>query len=582
MEIRLIGRPVILDDAGSARPVRGHQSWALLARILLADRPLDRRALSTELFPAAADPLGALRWCLAGLRRAIGSSDSFTGDPVEAALPAGIVVDVEELESGRFDIERSGDFLDRITPRSSFELDMWLMVQRQRIAGLIDAQTRAEALRCLSEGDTQCAVDLATIGVQRAALDERAHVVLVKSLVAAGSHAAASRHVEETIALFATELGTEPTSALRDAARPRFAGAPPGVSRRAVAASLLESGRAALDAGATDAGMECLRRAADEADHAGDEHLAATCLLELGTALVRSVRSYDDEGALLLQQSAKIAERLGAGEIGATAVRELGYIDALAGRRPAAQAHVDRARRLADGDKHLLDGVLAVEAFNLTDWGRHEQGLTTYANAVELSRETGNTRREAWALGLGGWAHLVAGETESARSWIDQSLRITSDMRWVAFRPFPLAVSAELELLAGTPPASLYSGLEESYVLSCSLEDPCWEGATARVIALAHAADGDHRCALEWSERSLRHCLRETDVYVGMHAAILATQADLALASGDDSGSQASARSLISLAARTHMDGYLARGLALLTNPTETMNRPGAGHGTAQ
>ena len=572
MEIRLIGRPVILDDTASARPVRGHQSWALLARILLSDRPLGRRALSTELFPAAADPLGALRWCLAGLRRAIGTPGAFVGDPVEAALPAGMVVDVEELEAGRFDIERAGDFLDRVDPRSSFELDMWLMVQRQRIAGLIDAHTRAEALRCLAEGDTARAVHLATIGVQRAALDERAHVVLVKSLVAAGSHAAASRHVEETTTLFSAELGTEPTSALRDAARRRLAGAPPGVSRRAVAASLLESGRAALDAGATDAGLECLRRATDEADHAGDEHLAATCLLELGIALVHSVRSHDDEAALLLQQSASIAEHLGAGEIGATAARELGYIDALAGRRPDAQAHVDRARRLAAGDHHLLAGVLAVEAFNLADWGRHEQGLTTYADAVELSRQAGDTRREAWALGLGAWAHLVAGELDAARSWIDRCVRVTSDIRWMAFRPFPLAVSAELELLAGTPATALHAGLEESYALSCSLADPCWEGATARAIALARAADGDHSGALDWIGRSRRHCLRETDVYEGMHAAILATQADLALASGDDRGSQASARSLISLAARTHMDGYLARGLALLTNPTETVN----------
>lgn len=571
MEIRLVGRPVILDDAGSARPVRGHQSWALLARMLLSDRPLGRRALSTELFPAATDPLGALRWCLAGLRRAIGSPDAFIGDPVEVALPAGMVVDVEELEAGRFDVERAGEFLDRIDPRSSFELDMWLMVQRQRIAGLIDAHTRAEALRCLSEGDTEAAVRLATIGVQRAALDERAHVVLVKSLVAAGSHAAASRHVDETIALFVTELGTEPTSALRDAARRRLAGAPPGVSRRAVAASLLESGRAALDAGATDAGLECLRRATDEADHAGDEHLAATCLLELGTALVHSVRSHDDEGALLLQQSASIAEHLGAGKIGATAARELGYIDALAGRRPAAQVHVDRARRLADGDQHLVAGVLAVEAFNLTDWGRHEHGLTTFADAIELARQTGDTRREAWALGLGGWAQLVAGEIDAARSWIDQCRRVTSDIRWVAFRPFPVAVSSELDLLEGTPATSVHADLEESYALSCSLADPCWEGATARAIALAHAAAGDHLGALEWIERALRHCLRETDVYEGMHAAILATQADLALAIGDDSGSQASARSLISLAARAHMDGYLARGLTLLTEPTETM-----------
>lgn len=564
MEIRLIGRPAILDDAGIARPVRGHQSWALLARLLLSDRPLSRRMLCSELFPAAADPLGALRWCLAGLRKAIGSPAAFTGDPVVAALPDGAVVDVGELEAGRFDVDRAGELLDGIDPRSSFELDTWLMVHRQRIAAMIDSHVRASALQCLSAGNAERAVHLATIGVQRAILDERAHVVLVKSLVAAGSHAAAVRHVDDTAALFRAELGTEPTAALRDAARPRLAGSPPGVPRRAVAAALLESGQAALDAGATDAGLECLRRAADEADHAGDEHLAASCLLNLGIALVHSVRSHDDEGALLLQRSADMAEHLGAADIGANAARELAYVDALAGRRPAAQVHVNRARSLADGDDGLLAGVLAVDAFNLTDWGRYEQGRTTYARAVELARGTGATRREAWALGLGGWAHLVAGEVDAARAWIDQCLRLTSNIRWTAFRPFPVAVWAELELVGGAPPSSLRAGLEESFALSCSLADPCWEGATARAIALVCAADGDNPAALEWIERSRQRCLRETDVFEGLHAAILATQAELTLASGDEVGAQAAARSLIALSARAQMDGYLERGLALL------------------
>ena len=89
VEIRLVGRPQILDDEGVVRPVRGHQSWALLARILMTERPLSRRELSAELFASAEDPLGALRWCLAGLRRALGSAEVLVGDPVRAALRDG-------------------------------------------------------------------------------------------------------------------------------------------------------------------------------------------------------------------------------------------------------------------------------------------------------------------------------------------------------------------------------------------------------------------------------------------------------------------------------------------------------------
>ena len=94
-------------------------------------------------------------------------------------------------------------------------------------------------------------------------------------------------------------------------------------------------------------------------------------------------------------------------------------------------------------------------------------------------------------------------------------------MTWVAFRPFPLAVGAELALLDGTSPAALRGGLDESFALSCSLADPCWEGATARTIALAHRAAGDIEAALDWIDRARHHCLRETDVFVALHAAIL-------------------------------------------------------------
>jgi DNA-binding SARP family transcriptional activator len=564
VEIRLLGRPAILDDAGARQPVRGHQTWALLARLVLTERPVSRRTLAAELFASTVDPLGALRWCLAGLRRAIGKRDAFTADPVELRLPGDTCIDVRELQAGRFDREWVGELLEGVDPRCAPEFDTWLLVQRQRVAGLLDGELRAAVLRDLSAGDPGRAVELATISVQRAAFDERTHVLLVKCLVAAGAHAAAVEHVEETEALFRRELAVEPTPALRSAARRRAAEPPAGVSPRAVTASLLESGRAALAAGAADAGLECLRRAVDEAEGAGDAHLHATCLLELGTALVHAVRSHDDEGALLLQQSADLAEQLGDPAIGADAFRELGYVDALAGRRPTARAHLRRARALAVADDRLLAGVVAVDAFNLADWGRHDEALAEYEEAVELARRTGNTRREAWALGLGGWAYLDAGDHDGARSWIDDCLRVTTGTRWVAFKPFPMAVAGELRLRDGPATPLLRRELDETFALSCRLADPCWEGAAARTLALTAAADDDLDAALAWISRARDGCLRETDVFVAMHAAILATDAELAAAAGDTERAETSARTLVALAAHTHMDTHLARGLALL------------------
>ena len=71
--IRMLGRPAIEDqEDGADRPVRGHLSWALLARILLTRRPPSRHDIALELFAETADPLGLVRWGLAALRRAIG------------------------------------------------------------------------------------------------------------------------------------------------------------------------------------------------------------------------------------------------------------------------------------------------------------------------------------------------------------------------------------------------------------------------------------------------------------------------------------------------------------------------------
>ncbi len=97
LTIRLLGPPAIARDGVPAPPPRGRKAWALLAYLLLADRPPSRRHLAELLFGDADDPLGALRWTLAELRRALGTRELFGGDPVATALGGGVEVDLEVL-----------------------------------------------------------------------------------------------------------------------------------------------------------------------------------------------------------------------------------------------------------------------------------------------------------------------------------------------------------------------------------------------------------------------------------------------------------------------------------------------------
>ena len=120
VRIRLLGPPAIERDGVPAPPPRGRKAWALLAYLLLAERPPGRRHLAELLFDEADDPLGALRWTLAELRRKLGAPELFGGDPVATTLGNGITADVHAL---------TGELAD---PAGLLDLDGAAARRRQR------------------------------------------------------------------------------------------------------------------------------------------------------------------------------------------------------------------------------------------------------------------------------------------------------------------------------------------------------------------------------------------------------------------------------------------------------------------
>ncbi len=563
MTIRLLGEPAILDAGGVSQPVRGYQAWALLARVVLSRAPLDRRGLAAELFPEAADPLAALRWCLASLRNALATSDCLLGDPIARDFPADITIDVRQIEDDDFDIEAAGPLLLGIEPRSSPEFATWLLVERERMASAVSARLRREILKAIALGDADRAIRLAAQAVHRDPYDEGAHILLVRSLVQAGRHDAALSHVEATEALFAAELGERPTPALRSAARRSIAAPPAGIAPATFVRSLITSGLAALSAGAVDAGVESLRRAVDDAEKIADAGLAAEAMFELGTALVHAVRGYDDEGSIILRSCAELALRTGATELAASAYRELGYVEALAGRRPAAEAYLAEAGALALSADNRA-GIHAVAGFNLIDWGRIDDGLEQHAIGLELARAAGNARREIWSLGIGAWGLLAAGRPVDAESWLTSCLSMVEAQRWIAFEPWPVALQAEARLRQGAKPASLRPALEAAFALSCQLADRCWQGATARTIALTYAAENDFARASDWIADARIRCTRSTDTYVAMAVEILASEVEISLRQNRLAEAERIARDWVALAARSHMDAHVARAATVI------------------
>lgn len=560
-----IGKPRIVGSDGQLRAVPGQQPWALLARLLVAKRPLSRHTLASELFCDVEDPLGALRWCLASLRRALGPG-TLRGDPIEVDLPDGTYVDIWNLSASSIGDIEPAEFLEGLSPTASAEFSTWLLITREQISSQMHEQLRRSAIEALASQNFKEATCFSERAVHLRPLDESGHILLVKSLAMAGRMEVAAAHIEATEQEFEKQIGEKPSPALRAAARKNIADAPKGVSRAATIDSLVKSGTAAVAAGAVDAGLDCLRRAAGEAELGADAHLVARTLHELGTALVHAIRGFDDEGAIVLRRAADAACSIGSSQIAAASLRELGYLESLAGRRPTAQKYLREAMEFAHSDDEALAGIHAVTGFNLVDWGQSEAGLSHFEQSLAFSRKCGNRRREIWALGIGAWGQLRAGRPGIAEDWLKHCLALCDEIRWIAFRPWPQALLAEANMLLHQAGNSTQIQLEESLALSSQMGDPCWEAANARAISIFQTDAGDHATAERWLDHARQRCCSVTDAYAGLLVEIIADQMRLQTRRGTVDKADAFARELLSLAARTHADAHLDIALETLNS----------------
>ncbi|WP_457962611.1 hypothetical protein M1E17_13815 [Arthrobacter sp. D1-29] len=567
LRLRLIGR-LSLDRDGQPIPgPRGQKTWAVLGRLVRSPQPVSRQLLVDELFADADDPMGALRWSLAELRRKTGFPNAFRGNPVSLGPAAEMMADVHDLQRSiaQGDIPE-GHFLEGIDVRGSPGFDSWLLVERQRVDSEVLNELRQATLRALAGRQFDRAVAFSSAMIRRAPLEEGPHILLVKALASSGKAEAAIRQAEASEAMFAGELGVKATPAIRAAARPAVASPVPGVSARATAESLCEAGLAAVSAGAADAGIECLRGASAAAETSGDKELLSRCLTELGTALVHSIRGYDDEGAVILTEAAGLATAAGAELITAKALSELAYVDVLAGRRASAAHYLETARGLATGNPSLTAAIAGFEAMNLSDWGRLEAGAERFGEAVELSRSANAVRRESWNLGLGARSLFILGRLDEAGEWAHQSCDVARKDRWTAFRPWPEAWLGHIRLAGGEPPVAVREQAEATFALARQLQDPCWEGLAAKTIGLTHLAEGKADAALEWMKNAGLLCGRVTDSYAWMQVEILLAEAQAALEYGDTVRAESVARQAVAGAARGSMDDLLERAVGLVAS----------------
>ncbi len=562
VSIHLLGKPSV-DVGGERVAARGRKVWALLAYLVSTEAEVGREQLAALLFADADDPLGAVRWNLAEVRRLLRSPGILKGDRLTLALPPGSVVDLRVLTAGTWAeaIQVPGlgrDLLEGMDFPSSPAFDAWLLNERRHLKGASEAVLREAALSQLAIGNGESAIDVATRLVALDPLREDYQALLIRTYATAGDKEGAGRQLAACIELFRRELGVEPGNAVSSAAQvaPGSVTVAPAMGSAAARAQL-DAGKAAIDAGALEAGLECLRRATAEAHACGDLSLKANALFAMGSALVHSGRRVmQDEGAAALHETIAICERTGDSSLAAAAHRELAWPEVLSARYGRAEIILKRARELSQGDVQEEAAVLSVLGMCLTDVARYGESIDHLRHSLELSRSAGDDKRTAFALAFLGRAHTLRRELDLAMPMLRESLELVEGTAWIGFRAFPESIMGELHLLNGDlRPASEI--LEHAFALGARLGDACYECAAATGLGRLELARGNRTAAIERLDDARMRLVLRPD-YEFLEAQALESLCSVAVEEGHPSANKW-INDLESIAGRTGMRELLAR-----------------------
>lgn len=535
LTIHLLGQPRIVQSSGEPYVIRSRKSWALLAYLLLTERPPTRTQLASLLFSETDDPLRALRWNLSELRRALGAGTSIEGDPVVLELPPDAAVDALVMtRSASDDALRlpgfGAELLEAFHVRDGEAFDHWLLAEQRHIAAATEAILHEAALASLSRGQLEAAIDHAVQLVTLSPLDENNQALLIRLYRLAGDPDAAQQQADACLALLRSELGVEPgevvTAALLEL--PRDAAV---VADTAAIVAILEAGRAAIAAGATRAGVDSLRTAVRMADGEQDAHLRMSSRLVLAEALIHSRGGLDEEGLASLHEAHEIATAVGDRETAAQARAELGYVDFLRGSYDRAEHRLSQDIGSTDGSPAQSAKVAVYLGSIASDRGRYPEALEFLAQAEHLSREADDVRGEAFATSMIGRVHLLRGELDAAADQLNRSITLAEADHWLAFLAWPQALLGEVQLLAHELLDATKS-FEQAFARACHIEDPCWEGLSARGLALMAASRGDVSGAFTGLLDARERCRRLADPYVWLDAYILDVLCDLGVQHG--------------------------------------------------
>src|SRR3989440_3720390 len=385
LRVRLLGRPGLEHD-GATRRLEGHKTWALLTYLLLEPRAPSRRELADLLWTEADDPLGAVRWAMSQVRKAVDPPAEIAERDGRIKIDAEVlVVDAGELLRGEWDDSTiddlvRGELLEGMSFGEAPSFDTWLQVQRARVASsATDALRWAATL--LSHRDPDRALALAERALRTEPFDDGLHELIVEIHTARGDRERARTYVAGLARRYRDELAIEPPSSIsRPLERPARSAAEPLLRLDVRARALLDIARVRFWAGDFASARDIALRAAQQAGESGDRALEARALILGSTTYTGGGLGTAREWTSHLQRALRLANELGDRATSAQIETERGRISAIEGRYEAAEASFRRARRLAGdiGDTKEAGwarAMLAVVHADRCEYGAAEEDL---------------------------------------------------------------------------------------------------------------------------------------------------------------------------------------------------------------
>lgn len=535
MTIQLLGRPRVVSLSGEPYQCRSRKSWALLTYLLLNERPPTRSQLASMLFAEADDPVRALRWGLSEVRRALGPGGSVDGDPVLLQLPPGAVVDVTVVTRGAWTkaVALPGlgaELLEGMNVRGAATFDTWLLSAQRHVAAASEAILHEAALGSMAHGALDAAIGFAVRAVAMSPLDENHQALLIRLYRQSGDDDTAAKQLAACTKLFASDLGVIPGPAVAAAMRtPVYRQAE--IADDAAIEALVEAGAAAVSAGAIEAGAASLRTAVRLADDSGTTGLRVRSRLVLAETLIHSLRGLDQEGLGALYEADDIARAHDLPDVAAQARTELGYVDFLRARYDRAELWLTDALALAGGSTSIMAKATAYLGSVDSDRADYPAAIVRLEQAITLSIAADEPRRQAYALSMLGRVSLLRHDFDAAVQQLDSSIELAEREHWLSFLPWPQALRGEVQL-ARRDGAGATGLLQQAFARACRLGDPCWEGMSARGLALVAEATGEPERAFALLADARSRCNRMPDPYVWLDGYILDAQCALGVRHG--------------------------------------------------